>query len=586
MGKNLGLLSLVWFLQACGGGGGADAFLGNGDSSAVVGNSVVKLGSGFAPFNEGVIEVGQSTISAGGATILRVRLTNDDGNSVANSGLSVAFSSECSALGLAEFTPQAGGVPANSFALNDEGLLSVSFADKGCSAAGGDVSNMITAQLQVEGETLVARGAVTITQGIAGGIQLQMPLAPTELALNGSVATADRPQSQALEFKVVDGSGSQAPVQGQRVCFSLNTRAGGLSLSDSEDVTGVDGVARTVVFAGDVSTAVVVTATVAGGIASSCSAIPAAARSTQNDNIVVSTGFPDQSGFTIAADVHSVEGYGRADAVSNITVFMNDLFNNPVRDGLVVYFTAEGGTIEDQCSTANGRCSVVWTSTNDKPFDGGVTVTAYTVGEESFADTNGNGLYDAGESFGDVPEPIFDANLDGLLNLGQKCPGETDPFAAKCLEGFADFNQNGIYDGGDLAFTGSRCNSGCSAENSVYVGGHTLIVMARSTVSARFVPANVVLPSEGVLEVNVELFGVMPDGTEQAPPAGSRVELTADIGEITSETNFTIPDVIGGPYSFPVTIKDSGVMANGKFRVKVTVPSGLESVITTDISQP
>lgn len=583
MGKIWGLLLLAVGLQACGGGGG-DAFLGAGDS-VQVGNTTVRFGSGFTPFVEGVIEVDQATISAGGSTVLRVRLIDAAGNSVASSGLSVSMSSRCSALDQAAFSSQAGGPPANTFDLNEEGVLSVVFTDLGCSAAGSAVTNAITAQLTIEDETLVATGEVTVTEGAAGGILLLAPLATTELALNGSVATVERPQSQPVEFRVVDGSGGQSPVQGQRVCFSLNTSVGGLSLSDSEAITGADGVARTVVLAGDVSTAVVVTATVAGGIGSSCAAIPAGARATQNDNIVVSTGLPDQDGFTLTTDVRNVEGYDRADAVANITVYLNDLFNNPVRDGLVVFFTAEGGTIQDQCSTLNGQCSVAWQSTNDKPFDGAVTITAYTIGEESFVDTNGNGLYDAGEPFGDNPEQVFDADLDGLLSQGLKCPGEIDPFAPKCLEEFADFNQNGIYDSADGLFTGSRCQSGCSAERSQYVGGSTLVVMSPSAISARFPLGNLDIPADGVLSFDVEVFGVTLDGTEQSPPAGSLVSISTDVGQITGSTNFVVPD-IGGPYSFNVTIRDSGAAASGSFRVNVRVPSGLESLHSTVISQP
>ena len=584
MRHKFGIILLGLLLQACGGGGG-NAFIGDG-GSATVGNTTVSFGSGFSPFVGGAIQVDQSTISAGGTTILRVRLVNGSGDAVANSGLSVSFSSECTALDKAEFALQSGGTPATSFPLNDEGALNISFTDKGCSASGADTSNLITAQVVVEDVTLTARGTVTITQGSAGGIQLVSPLEPTELALNGSVATDARPQTVAVEFKVVDGSGNQSPVQGQRVCFSLNTSVGGLSLSVDEDVTGADGLARTVVSSGNVSTAVVVTAKVAGGVSSSCAAVPANARATQNDNIVVSTGLPDQDGFTLASDLFSTEGYDRADAVANLTVSMNDLFNNPVRDGMVVFFTTEGGTIQGQCSTLNGSCSVAWTSTNDKPFDGRVTVTAYTIGEESFVDANGNGLYDAGESFGDGPEPFFDANESGSLDLGLKCPGETDPGAPKCIEEFADFNQNGIYDSADGAFTGSRCASGCSADGSLYVGASTVLIMARSVVNASFNPSPVAIPSDGSIDVTVSLFGEMPDGSIQRPPAGSSVSVSSDVGDITSDTNFSIPDGTQGPYQFVITVKDNGDAANGKLRVKVTVPSCLETLNQTDISQP
>jgi len=64
--------------------------------------------------------------------------------------------------------------------------------------------------------------------------------------------------------------------------------------------------------------------------------------------------------------------------------------------------------------------------------DGLVTVIALARGEEGFVDTNGNGVWDTGEPFIDLPEPFVDANDNGVWDPG---------------EAFVDLNGNGIWDG-------------------------------------------------------------------------------------------------------------------------------------------
>lgn len=66
------------------------------------------------------------------------------------------------------------------------------------------------------------------------------------------------------------------------------------------------------------------------------------------------------------------------------------------------------------------------------PRDGLVTLVAYTTGEESYTDTNGNGQYDEGEPFEDIGEPFADYNDSGTWDSG---------------EPFVDVNGNKTYDG-------------------------------------------------------------------------------------------------------------------------------------------
>ncbi|MBI3610670.1 MAG: Ig-like domain-containing protein [Nitrospirae bacterium] len=90
------------------------------------------------------------------------------------------------------------------------------------------------------------------------------------------------------------------------------------------------------------------------------------------------------------------------------------------------------------------------------PRDGWVTVLAVTMGEETFYDQNGNGVYDSGEPFDDNGgEPFIDENDNGMyddketfvdMNANNSYdPGE--PFYDKGRgEPFNDLNDNGVRD--------------------------------------------------------------------------------------------------------------------------------------------
>ena len=143
-----------------------------------------------------------------------------------------------------------------------------------------------------------------------------------------------------------------------------------------------------------------------------------------------------------------------------------------------------------------------------QPFGARSTILAWAQGEESFDDTNGNGEYDFGETFNDLPEAFLDKNEDGVLGdingdsavagtlgpyrddgLGTNAPANSEvrlknnPFcygpasvvgdtgdgndsteASKyCYqnggeeEDFIDSNENGVMDVGNGIYNGSRC---------------------------------------------------------------------------------------------------------------------------------
>ena len=130
----------------------------------------------------------------------------------------------------------------------------------------------------------------------------------------------------------------------------------------------------------------------------------------------------------MSASTLNPEGFDLDGTVTQITIRAADHFNNPVPDGTAVAFTTEGGQIESQCLIAGGACSVNWTSSNPRPANGRVTILASMIGEESFTDTNGNGVLDADDTFQDVPEAFRDDTENFEFDQG--------------TEEFLDFNVN------------------------------------------------------------------------------------------------------------------------------------------------
>jgi len=222
---------------------------------------------------------------------------------------------------------------------------------------------------------------------------------------------------------------------------------------------------------------------------------------TTTTQLVITTGLPDQDSISLSASTLNVEGAFDTDgATSDITVRLADKYNNPVPDNTQAVFTTELGSIVGSCLTTGGACTVKWTSqdprlpayadpitirgtrwkSNDAwnykcprhnedsgpcPFDladpginppgyargGRSTISVTVVGEESFVDSNGNGLYDKGEFWTNLPEAFRDDNEDGIHTPSQRKDCD-DPIVDDDLckagfdEDFVDFNTNGVYD--------------------------------------------------------------------------------------------------------------------------------------------
>ncbi|MFS0756263.1 Ig-like domain-containing protein [Noviherbaspirillum sp. 1P10PC] len=548
------------------------------------------------------LAIAPATLSAGGTASLAVTVLN--GSTAFTPAQSVSFTSPCVAAGKATISSPVTTV---------NGVASTSYTDKGC---GG--SDVITASTTLSGSTITKTGTVNVQPATAGQLTFVSAL-PQNIALKGT-GGAGRQETSTVTFKVLDRNSN--PVSGQVVSFSLNTTVGGLTLSPASATTGADGTVSTVVAAGTVNTPVRVTATL-GTI------------STLSDQLVVSTGVPDQNSFSLSTKIFNVEGMNHdgcpAPVGSNVTVRLADHFNNPAPDGTAVSFTAEGGTVDASCLTGltettltdgtvirqkgvPGECSVRFCAAQPRPADGRITILAYALGEEDFTDFNGNNLVDANEfdaAKQDLGDPfrndraISGANANGIDDIWSSgnatwVPGET----------YIDSNADTVWSRtGDGQYNGvlkSPSSVNTTGLNTIHVRGSLVQVLSGSEAAITPLDGNLLPLSQcqnGVAFANAAQafrFAVRDTNpTIFAPntlsgnilPAGTKIEFTVSNGKLLSEGSFIVPNTAepsSAVWTYAVLLQSdatqtdattgyvcSNQVSSGLLTVKVTTPLGL-----------
>jgi hypothetical protein len=528
----------------------------------------VSMGSGTGVnFQSGVLGITNAALSAGGSTTLQAVLQQSDGSLYTSSAV-VNFSSPCAAQGLATITNPV---------TTTSGIASATYVATGCSG-----SDVITASSTVGSSPVSAAGTVTVAAGTIGSV-IFVSANPANVALRGT-GSSGHPEVSTVIFRVLDSSGG--PRVGTTVNFSLNTTVGGISVSPATAQSDANGNVQTVVQGGTVATTVRVTATVQG---------VTPVLSTQSNQLTITTGIPDQDSFSLAVQCPNVEAWSRDGVVVPVTARLSDRFNNPVPDGTAVTLQTEGGSIVSQCQTAGaiGACTVNWTSSNPRPTASPVTATpgdtragraevvATAIGEESFTDTNGNGSFDNGELFTDLPERFLDENENGVHDS---------------FEPIYDFNNNSTYDAADGDFNGVLCldTAGrCSASVTTGIAVNNLIIMSGSN------PANVNPP---LLTGGVPTgLPVSPAPAIAAPGTGTVAIEFADLNDNPLASGTTIAGTVAGtgitlgspstftvpcttePTAYPFTITKAAGATTGTLTILVTSPSGLQSLLSYPI---
>ena len=353
-----------------------------------------------------------------------------------------------------------------------QGLASASYTADGCQG-----QDILTADLKPI-SSAQATAHITLTNERIPTIEFSS-LSVEQISLRGT-GDAGRPESAQVTFTLTSSDGD--PVFDFLVEFALTSTAGGLTLSSDQARTDSQGTASTTVQAGSYTARTQVRASISVG---------ENRYSVLSDELLVTSGLPDQDSFSLSADRLNVAGAEIDGLNIELTARLADHFNNPVPDGTLVRFATEYGAVEALCQTLNGVCQVEWTSQEPRSslgfadliptidtvrcstyqdfgpcpevlhkFQGGrSTVLASTRGEESFVDANGNGRFDAGERFSDLPEAFIDHNEDGRYNPATDfCASLPSPGCASgAEESFIDNDHDGEYSQGNDLYNGSLC---------------------------------------------------------------------------------------------------------------------------------
>ncbi len=242
---------------------------------------------------------------------------------------------------------------------------------------------------------------------------------PTRVGVRGSGIA----EQSVVTFRVTDDQAR--PVEGVTVRFSVQS-LGGENVSPGEAETGPNGEVSTVLTSGRRTASVRVRAEL----------VDEPTIFTQSTGVSIIGAAPAADRFSIAAEFGNISGAVRLGIEDPITAFLNDRFGNAAPEGTVVSFLSNASSVVNpSTSDADGRAGATLISEGGRfPPDGIVRVLAFTRGEEPFVDANGDGVYNLGESFTDIPEPFIDSDGNGVYDAG-------NPF-----DMLVDVNDNGVWD--------------------------------------------------------------------------------------------------------------------------------------------
>ncbi|OEZ67625.1 bacterial Ig-like domain (group 1) [Janthinobacterium sp. HH103] len=266
------------------------------------------------------------------------------GNSLyTGSGQTVNFSSTCVQAGKASVTS---GVPVVN------GKATAVFRDLGCNDY-----DMVNAT--VAGSASMYHATLPIGRVAPASVQFSS-VSPVgkSIVIQGQGGIA-RTEMATLTFRVFDTFNK--PLVGQEVTFSL-LNGPGMTLNKVKDTTDANGDVITTVNSGTTPTTFRVKASLASGI------------STLSDSILVTTGLPVQTAFSLSSVKSSVEGWSYDSPLgtpaTTVTILLADQAGNPVPDGTPVVFQSNLGAIGSSsmggCTTMNGGCSVDFRSQNPR----------------------------------------------------------------------------------------------------------------------------------------------------------------------------------------------------------------------------
>jgi hypothetical protein len=481
-------------------------------------------------------------LSAYQATSVSVDATIN-GNTAASGQVTVNFSAPCGS-----FAPAS--VPTNSL-----GKAVSTFTASGCS--GGAIQLTASAS----GAQSPASATVNIQTAAATSLVF-VSASPSTIFSTQALFGA---KTSRVSFKLVDSGG--VGIDGSTINLSLSSAAvaAGVVFSDTgltttTQATSGGGLVAVNVNSGSVPSPLSVNAQLASN--------PLIAAS--SGGLAVNSGAPVQNFFSISASSFNIEGANYDGEIATITVYAADRLAQPVPDGTVISFVAEGGQITASCPTVintNGKsgCSVSLQSQAFRPSNDRVSVLAYTEGVEPFVDGNGDNVFTPGEAFVDLGQPFIDSNENGVFDIGEQkigTSGSAGIGTSACAAPPPSFGfiPNSVP---------NTCNA---AQGRALVRAGAVIVFSTSFAG----PASISSLSGTGFSI------LIPDQNGNAMPSGSTV--TADVvggakcalkrvisSTVPSTTNPTIHTVILDPGTSPTGCQGAAVT------VSIKTPKGNET---------
>jgi hypothetical protein len=303
---------------------------------------------------------------------------------ISGSPVSVSVTSSCIVAGKAFISP-------SSFTTASS--VELLYKDNGC----GALQPQDSVQAVVVGSSKSATVTIPLSRPGVSSIAF-VQASPELIYLKGSGLA----ESATLTFEVRDAAGN--PVRNQQAQLKLLTGAGGVTMEDQT-------VGSTVSLRSDAAgrvTARVNSGTLPTPVRVQASITPSSGVtvSTVSSNLSVSVGLPSQLNFSLAQGTRNIEGYNIDGTANTYSIIASDRNGNPVPAGTAINFVTEGGSVEPtkqtQLVSGLARVTANFVSSEPRPLDGRITVTAYALGEESFIDLNGNNAFDPVLTSGNV----------------------------------------------------------------------------------------------------------------------------------------------------------------------------------------
>lgn len=397
--------------------------------------------------------------------------------------------------------------------------------------------------------------------------------APQVIGLQGSGQTTN----SNLIFTVTDSNGD-AVRDGITVNFIINTLNGNEYIGP-DDNTPSQASAQT--SGGNGEIAIGLTSGTVAGVIIVNATVNSTSINAESSKISIGGGVADTAHLSLSRAQINLPGMVLDNVKTDITVLLGDRFGNyNVLQGTPVSFKAESGTINTSNFTDDiGAATVTYRTQNPRPVlanneitaaeiaeinrinsayglsppiptdgsvnqrRGWVTVTAAVAGQETFTDNNANGFFDAGDGFSasdDIGEPYIDSNSNG----------NRDP-----TEVFTNTNRSISYDGPNSVWDGPNCPdkaSGCQSPMTIW-DSTQLMFTGHGAYCAFDVSAGTSIARGS----SAKYFFMVGDANLNRLVPGTTIRVATSAGRLSGNTNFTVPDGLGGPTEITFVLENN-----------------------------